>query len=150
MPLMQDARQSEWPVLRKAPNAAMAFRCDDISRDTFYRWKRACKARGESGLVSSKSCPHDPKLKTLLHIEKRSFTYDGNSAWARCGLSGTWNAIAASGCHPMVPIRCFAELVPISCLETHQSTHRPGSKGTKRKCRPPRTSRSRVSLIVPI
>ncbi len=35
-----------------------------ISRDTFYRWKRDYHQKEEQGLINSKPCPHNPKLRT--------------------------------------------------------------------------------------
>lgn len=42
-----------------------------ISRDTFYRWKRDYHQNGEQGLINSKPCPHNPKLRTPLETEEK-------------------------------------------------------------------------------
>jgi len=52
-------------------NVAMACRYYGISRDTFYRWKRAYKSRGEAGLVNNKPCPQNPKLRIPKKIEEK-------------------------------------------------------------------------------
>lgn len=45
-------------------NVSFTCRYFGISRDTFYRWKKNFKDRGEKGLVNSKPCPENPKLRT--------------------------------------------------------------------------------------
>ncbi len=52
-------------------NVAFTCRHFGISRDTFYQWKRAYAARGEKGLINSKPCPENPKLRTPLPIEEK-------------------------------------------------------------------------------
>lgn len=42
-----------------------------ISRETFYKWKRAYEKKGEAGLINSKPCPQNPKLRTPAHIEEK-------------------------------------------------------------------------------
>lgn len=42
-----------------------------ISRETFYKWKRAYESKGEPGLINSKPCPENPKLRTPAHIEEK-------------------------------------------------------------------------------
>lgn len=42
-----------------------------ISRETFYKWKRAYENKGEAGLINSKPCPQNPKLRTPAHIEEK-------------------------------------------------------------------------------
>lgn len=42
-----------------------------ISRDTFYRWKRDFEAQGEAGLVNSKPCPQNPKIRVASDIEEK-------------------------------------------------------------------------------
>ena len=34
-----------------------------ISRQTFYKWKRAYSERSEAGLINSKPCPQNLKLR---------------------------------------------------------------------------------------
>ena len=48
----------------KSGNVAFTCRHFGISRDTFYQWKRAYVARGERGLINSKPCPENLKLRT--------------------------------------------------------------------------------------
>lgn len=52
-------------------NIALICRYFGISRDTFYRWKKNYKSKGEIGLVNSKSCPQNPKLRTPAEIEDK-------------------------------------------------------------------------------
>ena len=52
-------------------NVAQTCRYFGISRDTYYRWKKAYKARGELGLVNSKPCPENPKLHIPKDIEQK-------------------------------------------------------------------------------
>ena len=52
-------------------NVALIYRYFDISRDTFYRWKKNYKSKGEIGLVNSKPCPQNPKLRTPIEIEEK-------------------------------------------------------------------------------
>lgn len=51
-------------------NITKACRYYGISRETFYQWKRAYEAEGETALINSKPCPQNPKLRTPEHIEK--------------------------------------------------------------------------------
>lgn len=52
-------------------NVAFTCRCFGISRDTFYRWKKNYKQKGNIGLVNSKPCPENPKLRTPKIIEEK-------------------------------------------------------------------------------
>lgn len=52
-------------------NVAFTCRHFGIPRDTFYQWKRAYAPRGENGLINSKSCPENPKLRTPPPIEEK-------------------------------------------------------------------------------
>lgn len=52
-------------------NITFTCRYFGISRDTFYRWKKNYKQKGEPGLVNSKPCPENPKLRTPAHIEEK-------------------------------------------------------------------------------
>lgn len=52
-------------------NVSKTCRYFGISRDTFYRWKRDYHQNGEQGLINSKPCPHNPKLRTPLETEER-------------------------------------------------------------------------------
>lgn len=53
----------------KSKNIAFTCRYFGISRDTFYRWKKNYKYKGELGLVNSKPCPENPKLRIPKPIE---------------------------------------------------------------------------------
>jgi transposase InsO family protein len=52
-------------------NVSKTCRYFGISRDTFYRWKRDYNQKGEQGLINSKPCPYNPKLRTPLEIEEK-------------------------------------------------------------------------------
>ena len=52
-------------------NVSKTCRYFGISRDTFYRWKRDYHQNGEQGLINSKPCPHNPKLRTPLETEEK-------------------------------------------------------------------------------
>jgi len=52
-------------------NVAFTCRHFGISRDTFYQWKRAYAAHEEKGLINSKPCPENPKLRTPALIEEK-------------------------------------------------------------------------------
>ena len=52
-------------------NVSKACRYFGISRETFYKWKRSYAARGDDGLINSKPCPENPKLRTPAHIEEK-------------------------------------------------------------------------------
>jgi hypothetical protein len=42
-----------------------------ISRQSYYSWKKAFAEKGEEGLVNSKPCPENPKLRTPTEIEEK-------------------------------------------------------------------------------
>jgi transposase-like protein len=50
-------------------NVAFTCRYFGISRDTFYRWRKNYQSKGELGLVNSKPCPENPKLRTPVAIQ---------------------------------------------------------------------------------
>ena len=52
-------------------NVAKTCRYFGISRETFYQWKRAYARDGEKGLINSKPCPENPKLRTPPEIEEK-------------------------------------------------------------------------------
>lgn len=52
-------------------NIAFTCRKFGLSRETYYQWKRAYEAKGEAGLVNSKPCPENHKLRTPPHIEEK-------------------------------------------------------------------------------
>lgn len=49
---------------KRCGNVSLTCRYFGISRDTFYRWKKNYKSKGEQGLINSKPCPENPKLRT--------------------------------------------------------------------------------------
>jgi len=52
-------------------NVSKACRHYGISRETFYRWKRAYEADGESALINKKPCPENPKIRVKKPIEEK-------------------------------------------------------------------------------
>lgn len=52
-------------------NIAKAFRYYGISRETYYEWQRRYKKDGELGLINSKPCPQNPKLRVSAAIEEQ-------------------------------------------------------------------------------
>lgn len=52
-------------------NVSKACRYYGVSRETFYRWKRAYDAKGENALINSKPCPENPKIRVPKEIEKK-------------------------------------------------------------------------------
>lgn len=55
----------------KNKNISFTCRYFGISRDTFYRWKKNYKNKGEQGLINSKPCPENLKLRIPLPIEEK-------------------------------------------------------------------------------
>lgn len=53
-------------------NVAKTCRHFSIARETFYRWKRAYLAKGELGLIDSRPCPENPKLKVPKAFEEKN------------------------------------------------------------------------------
>lgn len=49
---------------KETGNVSKTCRYFGISRDTFYQWKKAYASLGERGLINSKPCPENPKLRT--------------------------------------------------------------------------------------
>ena len=49
-------------------NVSFVCRRFGISRDTFYRWKKQYIDLGEKGLLSSKPCPQNPKIRVKPEI----------------------------------------------------------------------------------
>lgn len=61
-------------ILRHAEetrNIAMTCRYFGISREIFYQWKRTYAAKGDAGLINSKPCPENPKLRFPADIEEK-------------------------------------------------------------------------------
>jgi transposase InsO family protein len=52
-------------------NISKACRHFGISREGFYKWKRAYAAYGEEGLINSKPCPENPSLRIPPEIEEK-------------------------------------------------------------------------------
>ena len=52
-------------------NISKACRYFGISRESYYRWKKALSEKGEAGLINSKPCPENPKLRTPPEIEEK-------------------------------------------------------------------------------
>ena len=52
-------------------NVSKACRYYGISRETYYKWKRALAARGEAGLINSKPCPVNLKRRVAPEIEEQ-------------------------------------------------------------------------------
>jgi len=52
-------------------NVAKACRYYGISRETYYEWQRRYKKDGERGLINSKPCPQNPKLRVPAAIEEQ-------------------------------------------------------------------------------
>ncbi|GAA4648940.1 IS481 family transposase [Kistimonas scapharcae] len=56
---------------RETGNVSKTCRYWGISRDTFYRWQRAYRQSGESGLINSKPCPENPAVRVAAVIEEK-------------------------------------------------------------------------------
>jgi transposase-like protein len=56
---------------RESGNVSQTCRYSGISREIFYRWKRAYERDGEAALINSKPCPQNPKCRTPPHIEEK-------------------------------------------------------------------------------
>ena len=56
---------------RETGNVSRTCRHFGISRETYYQWKRAYEAEGEKGLINSKPCPANPKLRLSQPIEEK-------------------------------------------------------------------------------
>jgi len=52
-------------------NVSKTCRYFGISREIFYRWKRAYEAEGESALINSKPCPQNPTQRVPKPIEEK-------------------------------------------------------------------------------
>lgn len=56
---------------KESGNVSQTCRYFGISREIFYRWKRAYEKEGETALINSKPCPQNPKRRTPPHIEEK-------------------------------------------------------------------------------
>lgn len=52
-------------------NISKTCRYFGISRQSFYAWKKALAEKREDGLINSKPCPENPKLRTSPEVEKK-------------------------------------------------------------------------------
>ena len=55
----------------KSGNISKTCRYFGVSRETYYKWKRAYESEGERGLISSKPCPRYPKIRIPKHGENK-------------------------------------------------------------------------------
>jgi len=55
----------------ESKNIAKTCRYFGISREIFYQWKRTYAEKGESGLINSKPCPENPKLRVPAPIAEK-------------------------------------------------------------------------------
>ncbi len=71
-PLSDIARKKRvFAYAEEVGNIAKACRYFGISRETFYDWKKRQALQGDAGLVNSKPCPQNPKLRVPQHIEEK-------------------------------------------------------------------------------
>ena len=52
-------------------NISKTCRYFGISREIFYQWRRTYAEKGESGLINSKPCPENPKLRVPAPIAEK-------------------------------------------------------------------------------
>lgn len=52
-------------------NVSFTCRYFGISREAFYRWRKAYETKGEKGLINSKPCPENPKIRLSKPIEEK-------------------------------------------------------------------------------
>jgi len=52
-------------------NISKTCRYFGICRETFYKWKRAYAVKGEKGLIDSRPCPENHKLRIAKPIEEK-------------------------------------------------------------------------------
>jgi len=56
---------------KETGNVSKTCRYFGISREIFYRWKRAYDEYGEKALINSKPCPQNPKIRVPKDIEDK-------------------------------------------------------------------------------
>ncbi len=56
---------------KETGNISKTCRYFGICRETFYKWKRAYEAHGNEGLIGSKPCPENHKLRIPGAIEEK-------------------------------------------------------------------------------
>jgi len=79
-------------------NIAKTCRYFGISREIFYQWKRAYATKGESGLINSKPCPENPKLRVPAPIAEKNYIFKKDlsfGGYANFMVSGAlpWNKV---------------------------------------------------------
>lgn len=52
-------------------NISKTCRHFGVSRETYYKWKRDYKAKGEAALINCKPCPQNPKNRIAAAIEEK-------------------------------------------------------------------------------
>jgi hypothetical protein len=52
-------------------NVSKACRYFGITRQSFYKWKRAYQHLGENGLINSRPCPANPKLRIPKAVDEK-------------------------------------------------------------------------------
>ena len=74
-------------------NVVLTCRYFGISRNTFYRWKKNYKSKGEIGLVNSKPCPQNLKLRTPAVIEDKIIYLRQHYHFGHYGSVGIYGVI---------------------------------------------------------
>jgi len=74
--MTQAERDIKWKfhILKYAKqigNVSKTCRYFGISRSTFYVWKQRYAQLGEAGLINSKPCPENPKLRVAAEVEEK-------------------------------------------------------------------------------
>lgn len=54
--------------LTRLGNVSRLCRHYGISRQSYYDWKKAYEKMGEQGLINSKPCPENPRLRIVAPI----------------------------------------------------------------------------------
>ena len=110
---------------RECGNVAKTCRYFGISRQCYYNWLHAFERRGEGGLVDSRPCPENHKLRTPKPIEDKivhlRLTYHFGPhriAWyleRYLGISisphGVYNVLARNGINRL-PVNCRQRSMP--------------------------------------
>ena len=92
-------------------NISKACRHFGISRQSYYRWKKALQENGQAGLINSKPCPKNPRLRTppeiegkILHLRKTYHLGPIRIAWyldryhgIRISDSGVYHVLKRNG-----------------------------------------------------
>ncbi len=56
---------------KETGNVSRACRYFGITRQAFYKWRRAYILKGEDGLINSKPCPENSKLRIPFAVEEK-------------------------------------------------------------------------------